>query len=288
MFRKTIQVFLSGVLLITGGHLLLAQSLASGTSLSSGNSSAPSESTVGDYVNASSTSDVFASVSASVGQGTSSGRMQSGVPGGGGAAGGVGRSAIAPRGMVNLQGGRISAGGVAPAMDKHQPGNLPGSDAGTTRSYGTPAVGYSRRGLIRSNHSGFSEYGTSAGFSNRGAAASHTQSRHSKSSPHMPAAARYSNNFPDSTRGTALINPPDNSMQNPLDWHPGLNYEFADFEKMSFLHPSLSVAGGKKRLKRRTKARPRGSKLPASSVLFPNTLNEPLEESPLVQSLGSQ
>ena len=62
----------------------------------------------------------------------------------------------------------------------------------------------------------------------------------------------YSKDFPDSTKGTALLSPPD-STASPLDWTPGLNFSFPDFAEQSFLKPSLH--GGSSAQRRRVAAR---------------------------------
>ena len=52
------------------------------------------------------------------------------------------------------------------------------------------------------------------------------------------AGASYSTDFPDSTRGTALLSPPA-SNRTPFDWAPSLNYELPNFAERRFLYPSL-------------------------------------------------
>jgi len=55
--------------------------------------------------------------------------------------------------------------------------------------------------------------------------------------------ASYSYDFPDSTKGTALLSPPDSGTTSPLDWSPALNYGFLDFAQQHFLNPTLHVSG---------------------------------------------
>ncbi|HWG50425.1 MAG TPA: hypothetical protein VN669_12070 [Candidatus Acidoferrales bacterium] len=52
----------------------------------------------------------------------------------------------------------------------------------------------------------------------------------------------YTRDFPDSTRGTALVSPPDRGTASPLDWSPGLGFSFPDFAEREFLSPSLQMA----------------------------------------------
>jgi hypothetical protein len=55
--------------------------------------------------------------------------------------------------------------------------------------------------------------------------------------------ATYSAGFQDSTRGTALISPPDMGTASPLDWSPiGVDSEFPDMLQAQFLQPTLQVA----------------------------------------------
>lgn len=58
-----------------------------------------------------------------------------------------------------------------------------------------------------------------------------------------------SEGFPDSTKGTAQLSPPDPGTKSPLDWTTnGLSFEFPDFSESQFLNPSLHAQiGGKRR-----------------------------------------
>ncbi len=51
----------------------------------------------------------------------------------------------------------------------------------------------------------------------------------------------YTGGFPDSTRGTALVSPPDKGTMSPLDWQPGVDFSHHDFAKREFLKPSLQA-----------------------------------------------
>jgi hypothetical protein len=59
-----------------------------------------------------------------------------------------------------------------------------------------------------------------------------------------PAGATYSADFPDSTRGTALLSPPDSGAASPLDWAPSMTHGFGDFSTRQFLSPSFHAAHG--------------------------------------------
>lgn len=60
-----------------------------------------------------------------------------------------------------------------------------------------------------------------------------------------------SEGFPDSTRGTAQLSPPDPGTSSPLDWTSnGLSFEFPDFSEGQFLTPSLQAQIGGKRHRR--------------------------------------
>jgi hypothetical protein len=72
--------------------------------------------------------------------------------------------------------------------------------------------------------------------------------------------ASYSTDFPDSTKGTALLSPPD-STGSPLNWSPAVDYALPDFAERQFLEPSLhgGDSAQSKRVAKRTKARVTGS-----------------------------
>ena len=130
--------------------------------------------------------------------------------------------------------------------------------------------------------------------------AEHTQSSY-------PIIAKYSLGFPDSTRGTALISPPDPGTASPLDWSPDeVGAEFPDMIQAQFLMPTLQVGQSKKSMRRRKKlekARANGAlsdRMPSAlqpslpdqllnpSILNPSILNPPALQSPLDQPLGQQ
>ncbi|MGC2163461.1 MAG: hypothetical protein WA634_16245 [Silvibacterium sp.] len=120
--------------------------------------------------------------------------------------------------------------------------------------------------------------------------------------------ATYSTGFQDSTRGTALINPPDTGTASPLDWAPdGIDYEFPDILQGQFLNPTLSGSGlarNRGANERRMKRMHAGAKNTSSDqwpsalqpslsdqILNPAILNPPDLQSPLErldQPLGPQ
>lgn len=116
--------------------------------------------------------------------------------------------------------------------------------------------------------------------------------------------ASYSLGFQDSTRGTALISPPDPGTASPLDWAPdGIEHEFPDLLQAQFLAPTLNggIAGHKGargRLKDRMHAgtEKAGSGHTPSAlqpslsdqILNPAILNPPILQSPLDKPLGPQ
>lgn len=102
-------------------------------------------------------------------------------------------------------------------------------------------------------------------------------SRTRNSSANKPAAttmsqsgAVYSKDFPDSTKGTALLSPPD-STGSPLNWTPGMSFGFRDLAEQTFLKPNLQ--GGyslqKKRVAARTRAPATGS-IPSDALTYPD------------------
>jgi hypothetical protein len=108
--------------------------------------------------------------------------------------------------------------------------------------------------------------------------------------------AGYSSGFADSTKGTALISPPDLGTSSPLDWSPDLDFGFEDFESHTLLNPSLQspsiLARKRKRLKLLQKRETGTSLEPASMTPssigpaspMPDILNQPLLQSPLDQT----
>lgn len=79
--------------------------------------------------------------------------------------------------------------------------------------------------------------------------------------------AAYSEDFPDSTNGTAVLSPPDEGTNSPLEWSPAIGFEFGDMAQQTFLVPSLHVGLGSKKLRQREgKKRHRpGKTLPGSA-----------------------
>ena len=90
------------------------------------------------------------------------------------------------------------------------------------------------------------------------------------------AAASYSEGFADSTKGTALISPPDSGTSSPLDWTPGLNFEFPDFDETQFLNPSLG--GG---ASRRGEVKKAGRKAPGTPALS-SAIDEQFGQTPSI------
>jgi hypothetical protein len=98
------------------------------------------------------------------------------------------------------------------------------------------------------------------------------------------------------------VSPPDTGTQSPLDWSPGLNFEFEDLEQTSFLNPSLRVAGKRTHKKRHKRARNHGggNDRPSNSATPPsllpglpampltNDLSNPTSASPFEPSLSPQ
>lgn len=52
--------------------------------------------------------------------------------------------------------------------------------------------------------------------------------------------------FPDSTRGTGIVNAADPGTKSPMDWAPGLTFGFADLDEVTFLNPSLHELTGRR------------------------------------------
>jgi len=112
----------------------------------------------------------------------------------------------------------------------------------------------------------------------------------------IEASTSYSDDFPDSTKGTALLSPPDPGTESPLEWAPGLDFEFPDMAQRQFLNPTLHVEVPKRRRKREAQNGNNGAPLnhtPSSFGLSlpqtssePDVLSQPGLQSPLEQPLG--
>ncbi len=109
----------------------------------------------------------------------------------------------------------------------------------------------------------------------------------------------YTTDFPDSTRGTALISPPDLGTQSPLEWSPELDFSFPDFSQETFLNPSLHVGRLSKKKKRRERAKNARNYTPSKqqpsmldsfpqSDFEPDILKQPVAQSPLDSLLNPQ
>lgn len=74
----------------------------------------------------------------------------------------------------------------------------------------------------------------------------------------------YTTDFPDSTRDTALLSPPDLALKPLFSFDPEVSSEFPDWSEREFLKPTLHVKGtssgsaGKEDLYERIEARLRG------------------------------
>jgi len=53
----------------------------------------------------------------------------------------------------------------------------------------------------------------------------------------------YTTDFPDSTKSTALLSPPDPALNPLFAFDPAMNYEFSDWSEREFLLPTLHVEG---------------------------------------------
>jgi hypothetical protein len=62
-----------------------------------------------------------------------------------------------------------------------------------------------------------------------------------KEAREMTASARYTGDFPDSTKNTAVISPPDLANSGVFDFDPYVSGEFPDLANREFLRPSLRV-----------------------------------------------
>ncbi len=132
-------------------------------------------------------------------------------------------SASLPSSMASVQGSANTVRGLRPAT---------GLTRESRKLEGNRITGSKTAQTIQSNLPG--EAGLQLGTTNETAIGQ----------PSLRAAgfATYTEDFPDSTKGTALLSPPDRGTQSPLDWSTGVNYGFPDFSQQQFLNPSLHVS----------------------------------------------
>lgn len=285
------------------GCSLMAQSLASGLNSAPQNNPSDLSSAVSGSVNGSSNSAVSASVNASAGstvnatEGASDGSSR-------GSEGNFSLHRAVPSGQgVNLRGERgLATGASTAALDKRNFGNPTDQTPRNTLSGMSRFVDKDKFRARVSPSSGASGY-VSAISSLRARLPSEASRPASvmQANPELP--AKYTDNFPDSTEGTALVSPPDLGTQSPLEWSPSLSFEFVDFERRSFLNPSLHVTGRRGRRNGRSGKRENtegfnlamptsivpsspGLSMPANSI--PDSLSQPNSQSLLDQSLGPQ
>ncbi len=332
------------ILALVGGNALMAQQTPDAnrdSSVNSSQSQGVSEATnqVGGLVNSSSSAAVSAAVTASAEsteminaleaevsqskgkreeqrfpESTSPSSEMGGLNGAGGSTIGLGAQGIRisestspSSAMGGLNGGREPAIGMGPMEIRRRGFGTPSGEASTfalpgmsnasERSGIGTAASSSVFGIGGDVSKGYSlENGASGGQSN---SAAHPGAKTEED-------LSYSEGFPDSTRGTALLSPLDPGTRSPLDWSTDLDFGFADFEEQEFLAPTLLVSknlGGHhgvgqsekaklkllKRLQRLQLGAPGAttpSSLEPSLTTMPelNDLSQPSLESPLVQS----
>lgn len=115
----------------------------------------------------------------------------------------------------------------------------------------------------------------------------------------VQAVVSYTTDFPDSTRGTALLSPPDTGTLSPLEWSPDHDFAFPDFSGSTFLNPTLHVSQRSSKKKRRERGRNDENLAPfnhgapvlpslSQPDLEPDILKEPVVQSPLDSVLNPQ
>jgi hypothetical protein len=223
------------IMAFTGGGALLAQSLTNDLNSSSAHNAS-------DLSSAVSGSAVSASVNASIG---STVDASGGAGGGSRVHGSAGRSSAHRTAQYGQEGNRNterrSAMGVS-AVPAYR-----NSEGFSDRSAGNAISGISSTSAMGGFGSGRRTSSWASGHSTardqlKEASSLQLTTKPPKFSP-QESLAEYSEDFPDSTQGTALVSPPDTGTQSPLDWSPGLDFSFGDFEQSIFLAPSLHVSG---------------------------------------------
>lgn len=226
----------------------------------SGNVSAVEDGTVGSSVSAS----VGASVNASVSEAAS--------------------SSSASRSGSRSRSASVSALGIGPSGAANPSPNA-GMSADSAAQSGGPGVasaltnaraGFLSSAELRSGRGNHRVNPRNSSPASRQTVTARNLGEPAKQSTGLEGAPMYSEGFADSTKGTALISPPDVGTASPLDWTPGLNFEFPDFAQTSFLNPTLHTSVP------RRGARVRGRKAPQAE----NILGEPALSTSIDEELG--
>ena len=219
---------------------------------------------------------VESSVSPSVNASANAGVSEAEVSGSGSRSGGsASRSALFTASVSELS-ALQSAGAEVDAGGASREGAGPVSPFASINSF----AGLSNAKL-RAAHGNRSLISRKPPSSNRQTATAHNSGKPARRVAGVEEPASYSEGFADSTKGTALISPPDPGTSSPLDWTTGLNFEVQDFAETQFLNPSLNAGASRKGIGKKG----RGRKVPVASR---NVLSEPAPSSAIDEQLGPQ
>jgi len=97
----------------------------------------------------------------------------------------------------------------------------------------------------------------------------------------------YSEDFPDSTKGTALISPPDTGTESPLDWNPALDFGLEDLSQQTFLNPTLHISRKSRRRRSRPEQGQGAGRNAIPSSMPPSTVLTALPTNPLMTTIPS-
>lgn len=278
------------VCLVAAGHLLFAQNSVSAAVSAASGSQAVSAGVSGESMSASVSSAVSGSIIGSGGRrGASGSRSASSFYGSG--------YGPTTRGGTGVSAGRVetgrTSGGVSQALSKltmrgHRAELLAKAES-QLKSHASLAIGSSqlRSGMLGNRSESFTSQ--QFGASTKGPAGAGNNAAY--------VGGIFGGGFPDSTKGTALLSPPDTGTSSSLEWQPGLKFGLPGFTG-PFLRPTYLVAGahagGRMRSrggKRLGKSTP--SSLPSLGLTQPNSfltngLSQPTFESPLDELTGTQ
>lgn len=159
-------------------------------------------------------------------------------------------------GSVNFSGGGRGSGGAALAAGALPPRKLLGAVSVPKAKGFAAKVGKENESRGAKHFTGLNRYRAAYTPKATEEAMANTRQKSAPASPkpgaiHGTVSERvsYSDGFQDSTKGTALISPPDPGTSGPFAFNPELNTTLPGFSDRQFLSPSLQVGGGSRKNK---------------------------------------
>lgn len=115
------------------------------------------------------------------------------------------------------------------------------SGGSASRSASMNALAALAEAGLRHGHGNRSVSSLNLRSANRQSAAARDTGKPARHATRFEEPAAYSAGFADSTKGTALISPPDPGTASPFDWNPELHFGFLAFDETQFLNPTLQM-----------------------------------------------